>query len=124
MLSAEQIQEIDGTLANTWAELMITLRIAFNRDPASELKKVIQNLKKAMQKCPHCHAMLEEIEHERAALICPIPIHKKALQEATQTRKNKLLKGMKSMAALVMGEDPTLETQDLEEPKKKKKKQY
>jgi hypothetical protein len=115
LLSAEQIQEIDSTLANTWADLMITLKAAFDLDPASELKIVIQNLDKAMQNCPHCHAMLEEMEHDRAALICPIPTRKKALQEATESRKKELLKGTKSMAALVMGEEPTPDSQDLEE---------
>jgi hypothetical protein len=74
LLEAEQIEEIDGIQSNTWMKLMSTLRVAFNLDPASEVKKVIQDLDKAMQNCQHCHAMLEAVEHQQAAAICPIPI--------------------------------------------------
>ena len=117
LLSAEQIQAIDSTLTNTWAQLMNILRADFNLDPASKLNTIIQNLDKAMQNCPHCHAMLQEMEQDQAALICPIPIRRKAIQEATESRKKELLNGTKSMAALVMGlDEPTPQTQDLEEP--------
>jgi hypothetical protein len=113
LLSAEQIQAIDRTLTDTWAEFMNMLRAAYHLDPGSQLKTIIQNLDKAMQNCQHCHTMLEEIEHAQLALICPIPLRKKAIQEATESRKKELLKGTKSMAALVKGEEPRPETQDL-----------
>jgi hypothetical protein len=92
------------------------LRLAFNLNPISELKKTIKNLDKAMQNCPHCHAMLKEIKHDRATLICPIPICKKAMQEATKSHKKELLKKTKYMAAPVIGQEPTSEIQNLKEP--------
>jgi len=113
LLTAEQIQEIDSTLADN--RDMDLLKHHFNLDPTSELKKIIQNLDKAMQNCLHCHAMLEEIERNRATLIHPIPLRKKSMQEATESRKKELLKGTKSMAGLVMKQEPTPEQQDSEE---------
>jgi hypothetical protein len=60
--------------------------------------------------------MLEEVEHKKAAVICPIPIRNKTMQDAAKERKKELLKGAKSMAALVKEDEPTGERQDSEEP--------
>ena len=114
-LEGEQIQgmDVDGTLSYTWTELMNTLRDAFYLDPASEVKKIIQNLDKAMQDCQHCYAMLEEIEDQQAAAICPIPVRKKSMRDAAQAREKELLKGTRSMAAFAMTEEATVEMEDL-----------
>jgi hypothetical protein len=100
-METEAKRRIDATLLDDWIRLMNALRLAFEQDPASEVKTVIQDLDKAMRKCPHCHAMLEEIKRKRSAAICPVPIRKKSMKVAEDARTKELLKGTKSMAALV-----------------------
>lgn len=112
LLGIEQIQDIDITQFDTWTGVMDTLRVIFEEDPTSELKKVLQDLDKAMQKCQHCHAMLEEIQHCRAATVCPVPIRTKTMQEAAKGRRQELLKNAKSMTALVMGTEEVAQSQE------------
>jgi hypothetical protein len=102
-------------------ELMSTLRVAFNLDPASEVKKVIQDLDKAMQNCQHCHAMLEVVEHQQATAICPISIQKKSIQDAAKAREKELLKGTKSMVPLVSGIEGGVSEEQLATMKDKNK---
>ena len=108
-LDAEEIREMDPTLIEIGTDLMITLRTAFDLDPTCELRKVIQSIDKGMKTCQRCHAMLAEIEEARAAAICPVPVRRKTMKDAGQARNKELLKGTKSMAALVMGEETTAE---------------
>ena len=98
-LGEDRIREISGdeTDYNNWVGLMDTLRRALEVDPASEVKAVVEDIDKAMMNCRHCQDMLEEIEERE----CPVFLRKKGLEEVKNDRVRKLLKGAKSLAALV-----------------------
>ena len=98
-LGDPKIKEIshDNDEYNNWVGFMGTMTEAFQRDPASQLKGVVQSLDKAMMTCRGCQRMLDDIQQKE----CPIPVRRKNPEDVKKGRLTKLLKGARSMAQLV-----------------------
>jgi hypothetical protein len=112
-LGENMIKEImgDNWDSDNWTGLMDTLRRALEINSGSKIRAVIDDIDKAMMKCRLCQDMMDEIE-ERG---CPIPLPRKKLEDIKSDRARKLLKGAKSMAALVNDAEGTDDEEEEEE---------